>query len=581
MRTGIRGKLTWLFGVFAVTFVVFGVLAYTTVQTVRVGGPVYDRIVQGKDLVADILPPPDYLVESYLVVLELVDETDPARIAQLVETSKRLRGEYETRMAHWQEVLEPGELRETMVEASRKPALEFLDVRDTQFLPAIAAGNRDAARALAHGALKDAYEQHRKAIDRVVALANERNAADENQAAGLLRNRTLLLVGIGLLGLLLSAVSALVIGRQLWQGLSRTSGTLQAAAEQTLSAAQQVASASQSLSEGASEQAASVEQSLSTLEALAAMTSESVQDVTKGQNLAKEAQSNAERGSQAMERMLSTINTIKDGSDKTARIIKTIDEIAFQTNLLALNAAVEAARAGDAGRGFAVVAEEVRNLALRSAEAAKDTNVLIEEAQERAKQGVSVAGEVGRLLEDTREAVRQVTQVLERITSATHDQHKGITQISSAVSQMSQAVQASAANGEENAASAEELTSQAAGLAEIVGELSRIVRGAAAAAAKASGNGEATRTLRARAPLRAIPHTPGFAARQPAGPRTRMAGPAPRTRGAAVRPAPAQDDAAARPMRLKEKIEQDSLLQPDATLPGLDELADSDFRDIP
>src|SRR5581483_5563702 len=102
------------------------------------------------------------------------------------------------------------------------------------------------------------------------------------------------------------------------------------------------------------------------------------------------------------------IGKIRGSALSTAKIVKTIDEIAFQTNLLALNAAVEAARAGDAGKGFAVVAEEVRRLAMRSAEAAKNTTNLIEESVKNAEGGVILDEAVLRDFSEIHEQAKKV-----------------------------------------------------------------------------------------------------------------------------------------------------------------------------
>jgi methyl-accepting chemotaxis protein len=170
-----------------------------------------------------------------------------------------------------------------------------------------------------------------------------------------------------------------------------------------------------------------------------------------------------------MERLTSAMDRIKSSADATAKIVKTIDEIAFQTNLLALNAAVEAARAGDAGKGFAVVADEVRNLAMRSAEAAKNTSALIEEAVQNAAGGVAITGEVVSNLQEIATSVTKVTDVMNEIAAASEQQTLGIAQVNGAVERMNGVTQATAASAEESASAAQELSSQAERMKEMVG----------------------------------------------------------------------------------------------------------------
>ncbi len=207
------------------------------------------------------------------------------------------------------------------------------------------------------------------------------------------------------------------------------------------------------------------------------MTQQNADNTKEADSLASGARDQSEKGSEAMGRMVSAIRDIKNSSNETAKIIKSIDEIAFQTNLLALNAAVEAARAGDAGKGFAVVAEEVRNLAQRSAEAAKNTSDLIADAQEKSEAGVGVAQEVETLLTEVNGAVEKVGDILKEVTAASAEQAKGVEQVNTAVAQMDQVTQSNAANAEETAAASQQLSSQAIQINDAVGNLETLVGG--------------------------------------------------------------------------------------------------------
>jgi len=247
--------------------------------------------------------------------------------------------------------------------------------------------------------------------------------------------------------------------------------------ESLTGSAGQVSSASQSLADGSSNQAASLEETSSSLEEMSSMTKRNAENAQKANELAKQARTAADNGVGDMQAMSAAMEAIKVSSDDIAKIIKTIDEIAFQTNILALNAAVEAARAGEAGMGFAVVADEVRNLAQRSAQAAKETAGKIEGAISKTGQGVEISRKVSATLNEIVTKARQVDELVAAVAAASREQTQGITQVNSAVGQMDKVTQSNAANAEESAAAAQELNSQAATMKQNVEELLQLVGG--------------------------------------------------------------------------------------------------------
>jgi methyl-accepting chemotaxis protein len=266
--------------------------------------------------------------------------------------------------------------------------------------------------------------------------------------------------------------------RSISRSVDHVIDTLSGSSLQVSNASQQFSKTGQSLAEGATHQAQNLQNIVSSLSEMEAMASKSAENTSFAQNLTQDAQQSAEDGVGAMKRMTDAIHQIKASSDETAKIIKTIDEIAFQTNLLALNAAVEAARAGESGKGFAVVAEEVRSLAQRSAEAARSTSSLLQLSQDHSNNGVVVSEEVDAILTKIAESSAKVTALVGDIASASKEQAQGVQQINGSVSILDKSIQDTAATAEESAASGEQLSSQAEELSATVQELVAIFEGA-------------------------------------------------------------------------------------------------------
>ncbi len=296
---------------------------------------------------------------------------------------------------------------------------------------------------------------------------------------------------IGQVGVTLGVVLALVITISLClriiaiNPLNRIIEGLREAAEQVAAASAQVSSFSQDMAQGASEQASGIEETSATLEEISSMTRQNAQHASQvNQIMTTESSENFNKIKAQMDKMKTAIAATVESSRETAKIIKTIDEIAFQTNLLALNAAVEAARAGEAGAGFAVVADEVRNLAMRAAKAAKTTSELIENSGAKIEETSHLNAQMVEVMDQNSTIAERVTVLVGEIASASQDQAQGIEQVNLAVTEMERVTQSSAAGAEQSAAASEEMNAQAEEMQAFVGNLGAIVGGTGRRAAK-------------------------------------------------------------------------------------------------
>ncbi len=239
--------------------------------------------------------------------------------------------------------------------------------------------------------------------------------------------------------------------------------------DEVLNGTEQMISTSNALAEGASEQASAIEETSASLEEMSSMTSQNAENASRANTLmSRDARDSFELVANKMSQMHEVVLASVRAGEETAKIIKTINEIAFQTNLLALNAAVEAARAGEAGAGFSVVAEEVRNLALRSAAAAKTTEDLIADSTGKTRQASALFGQINDELAKNRGIAFSVTELIGQVAAASHEQAQGIDQISRAVTEMDKVVQQNAASAEEFSAITENIKDQIVNISNLV-----------------------------------------------------------------------------------------------------------------
>jgi methyl-accepting chemotaxis protein/CheY-like chemotaxis protein len=226
-------KLIMLLVVFIIGYTIFGLVSFSTLNILRINGDLYNHIIMSKDLIADVLPPPGYIIESYLDVLQMVDETDPAQMNYFIAELKRLQADYNERHQFWinEPLLEQGELRDAMLTGAYDPAIRFYDVVFNQFIPALQNGNRQSARELVYGDLKTFYTTHRKSVDQVVKGATEKHEKTEALATITIQRDTKLLFTIAFAVIAIAVILSLAIRYSIVKPIVVVANTLKIVAE--------------------------------------------------------------------------------------------------------------------------------------------------------------------------------------------------------------------------------------------------------------------------------------------------------------------------------------------------------------
>jgi len=523
--------------------IAFGLIALlitmrVSTEQIKVNGPLYQDIVRGKDLIADILPPPEYILESYLVVLLAKTEKNTSKIPPLQERLKKLRAEYEDRHAYWVKDLPDGEIKTLLLEQSYNPAVTFYDVAEKAFFPALTTNDHEQADKLLFEVLSPTYLAHRKVIDEIVSLTTAQNAETEKRASTMLHSSKVIIISIGLffcatvtcifyfiirnitgqlggdpsyvaeiarkvadgdlsLQVVVQGGPSSVLGamremvdslRQIVSQVTGSAESIASASNQLHSAADEIATSSEELACRAATVATAGEEMSATSSSIAQNCQLAAEGGQRASNAAQAGTAVVNVTVQVMARIAErvsatalTVQSLGDRSDQIGAIIGTIEDIADQTNLLALNAAIEAARAGEQGRGFAVVADEVRALAERTTKATREIGEMIKA-----------------ILSETKGAVTAMEQGVREVKAGTGEAaHSGqaLQQILEQINDVTMQVSQIATAAEEQTATTSEISGNIVQITEVVQSTARGAEESAQAAGQLARQAEDLKQL--------------------------------------------------------------------------------------
>lgn len=204
------------------------VIVGIAVSYIRFGGPLHKENLLQDELLADVLPPPAFVVEPYLHATWTL--SDPGHAARARAELAEERTLFEQRKAYWQTAPIPEELRDE-VSATIGTADAFWAAIDKRFLPALAAGDLETMTRVHHDELASAYQKQHDAVERLVEHSTAYRTSLMDHANRLVMVLIVAFAGIALAVFAIVLQAARMIRQRVVAPLVETADTMQRMAE--------------------------------------------------------------------------------------------------------------------------------------------------------------------------------------------------------------------------------------------------------------------------------------------------------------------------------------------------------------
>jgi methyl-accepting chemotaxis protein len=390
--------------VFLTGFILSTAVSMYGLRQVMVNGPLYQQITRDQELIADILPPPAYIIDAYANVLQLKlaieNGADEETVQRLLADSQRTRQDYEERLSYWRSVLPEGEIRQSLTEQAADPAREFFDIRDRQVIPALLAGETARAEELIWNELRPRFEAHRSAIDRTVELGYASVNNSEQSAKGVVARVNVLVPAVSLISALLATLLAALMARLLTKRLGHVEQSFRTLVEGLRNMVTSLRGAAALLNDVGADVHRRVEQTTVAIQSVTG----AAESVARG----SADQANALTGlRQSLTELAQTSDALAKAAADQARVVHQAFELASEINRQNQEAAQTARAVGQLATEHAQHAQQGQRAVERTLSAITRAQAKSTEAQKRVDEMVKHAQSIDQVLTIVRSITEQ------------------------------------------------------------------------------------------------------------------------------------------------------------------------------